>query len=301
MLRNQIDDYVITGQEVDGLFLAQARPSQTLFAAPATIPADVWHRRYGHLNYRSLSKVSPSSSKKIDCEPCSLSKAHRLPFSSHFPKSDLPLFRIHSDVIGPMPTASLGGGKYVVSFIDDATRHTCIKIMRTKSEVFTHFVHFQNESERYQNKKIAILKSDRGGEYTSNQFTQYLSQQGITFERAPAETPEQNSVAERYGRSLMERTRSVMLDASIPNFLWGEIIMSISFILNISPNASIDMETPQELWNSGISGAHKINNDFLRAIGCAAYPLLKTTEYNKLSARSRLCVHVGYEKGARAY
>lgn len=124
---------------------------------------------------------------------------------------------------------------------------------------------------------------------------------GISFERAPAETPEQNPVSESFNRSLLERTRAIMIDTGLPHHLWGEVVMTVSFLLNLSPSSTLDMNTPHSLWHEDIPGSHSANTDFLRAIGCAAYPLLKSTEINKLSPKSKKCVLVGYETGARAY
>lgn len=300
-LSNQSRDYVITGTGTDGLYKVRAFKATSHFAAPATIPTDVWHRRFGHLNHRSLSKVSPSSSKSTWCEACTLAKSHRLPFSSHLAISESPLYRIHSDVAGPMPVMSTGGGRYIVSFIDDATRFNYIRVMKSKSEVFSHFVNFLIEVERLHGSQIKVLKSDRGGEYMSKEFNQYLSQKGIKFERASPETPEQNPVSERFNQSLLERTRAIMIDTGLPQHLWGEIVVTVSFILNISPSSTLDMNTPYSLWHENMTGSHSNNTDFLRAIGCAAYPLLKTTQMNKLSPKSKRCILVGYELGARAY
>lgn len=76
ILSNSSKDYVITGTGSDGLFKVRAFKATSLFAAPASVPADIWHRRFGHLNNKSLAKVSPSSSKKSWCEACTLAKAH---------------------------------------------------------------------------------------------------------------------------------------------------------------------------------------------------------------------------------
>lgn len=188
-----------------------------------------------------------------------------------------------------------------MSFIDDSTRYNHICVIKSKSQVFSNFVKFLNEVERLHGKQIRILKSDRRGEYTSNEFKQYLLNKGISFERAPPETPEQNPVSERFNRSLLGRTRAIMIDTGLPHHLWGEIVMTVSFLLNLSPSSTLDMNTPHNLWHEDLPGSHSSNTDFLRAIGSAAYPLLKTTEMNKLSPKSKKCVLVGYETGARAY
>lgn len=197
-LTNTKKNYVINGVGANGLYKVKACKISSLLAVPASIPTDIWHRRFGHLHNRMLAKVSPAESKSQWCEACALAKAHQLPFSSSLPMSDSPLFRIHSDVVGPMPVASTGGARYIVSFIDDATRYNHIFAIKTKSQVFSCFVKFLNTVERFHESHIKILKSDRGGEYLSNEFTSYLDEKGISFERAPPETPEQNPVSERF-------------------------------------------------------------------------------------------------------
>lgn len=196
---------------MNGLYKVTGFRYTSLFAAPALVPADIWHQRFGHLNFRLLAEVSPVGFQTQWCEPCALAKAHRLPFSSHFPVSDEPLFRIHSNVLGPMPDASTGGGKDIVSFIDDATRYNNIFILKTKSQVFSHFVKFLNVAENVHGRQIKSMKSERGGDYSSNEFDQYLSNKGIYYEHAPSETPEQNSVDERFNRHLLEKVHSIML------------------------------------------------------------------------------------------
>lgn len=119
---NTNQDYVIEGVGANGLYKVKECKLHSIVAAPAIVPADIWNCRFGHLNHRTLSKVTPTSSRTEWCEACTLAKAHCLPSSSHLPQSESPLFRIHSDVVGPMPVPSTGGAKYLVSFIDDATK-----------------------------------------------------------------------------------------------------------------------------------------------------------------------------------
>lgn len=92
-----------------------------------------------------------------------------------------------------------------------------------------------------------------------------------------------------------------MIDTGLPKHLWGEIAMAVSLTLNLSPSSTLDMNTPHSLWFENSPGSHSSTSDFLRVLGCAAYPMLKSKELSKLSAKSKQCVLVGYEPGARAY
>lgn len=157
------------------------------------------------------------------------------------------------------------------------------------------FHQIQNEAECFQGKHIRILKCNQGGEYTSNEFNQHLSEKGISFERASAETPEQNPVSYR---SLLERTQAIMIDSGLPSHPWGKIVMTVSYLLNICPSATSDMNKPYKMWHKDSPGSHSNNTNFLRAIGCAAYPLSKNKKLTKLAPKSKRCVLVGYELGA---
>ena len=86
---------------------------------------------------------------------------------------------IHSDVCGPMSTTARGGYQYFVTFTDDLSRYGYIYLMRHKSETFEKFKEFQNEVENQLGKTIKLLRSDRGGEYMSQEFDDHLKSRGI--------------------------------------------------------------------------------------------------------------------------
>ena len=81
---------------------------------------------------------------------------------------------IHSDVCGPMSTTARGGYQYFVTFTDDLSRYEYIYLMRHKSKTFEKFKEFQNEVENQLGKTIKLLRSDRAGEYMSQEFDDHL-------------------------------------------------------------------------------------------------------------------------------
>lgn len=163
------------------------------------------------------------------------------------------------------------------------------------------FKEYLHEAERHTGRQLCVLKSDRGGEYRSSQFISFAATHGITLEQGPPHTPEHNSIAERYNRTIMERTRAQMIHASAPNHLWGEFVMATSHILNLSPSTSIN-DLPIKIWNSGNnSGTHPANVSFLRVLGCRAYTHIPKSQRRKLDPTAFETVHVGYKAGAKAY
>ena len=113
-----------------------------------------------------------------------MGKNIRKPFPHGEHKSKGTLDLVHSDVCRPMSVQSFSGCSYCVTFIDDYSRKTWIYFLKAKSEVFDWFWEFKTLVENQTGKKIQVLRTDNGGEYTSNEFMEYCSAEGIKKEHA---------------------------------------------------------------------------------------------------------------------
>ena len=113
-----------------------------------------------------------------------------------FDKDRQSLELIHSDVCGPMPTRSLGGAQYFVTFIDDATCKVWVYAIKSKDQTFSYFQRFLSSVENQSGKKVKALRSDNGGEYISKEFAYFCAKKGIKREFIAPYTPTQNGVAE---------------------------------------------------------------------------------------------------------
>jgi transposase InsO family protein len=151
----------------------------------------IWHKRVGHVNFQhfkfmekqklvgGLPKFGAEEVMSEVCEACQLGKQARHPFPTQTTHvSSKPLEMIHSNV-WTMKTDSIGGCKYYVSFIDDHTRKVWVYFMKHKGEVFRHFLNFKAMVEKEKGVSIKCLRSDGGGEYFSNEFSDYLKEHGI--------------------------------------------------------------------------------------------------------------------------
>ena len=114
---------------------------------------------------------------------------------------------VHIDVWGPAQVSSLGGSRYYVTFIDDATRKTWIYYIQNKSDVFDTFKKLKALFEIETGKKLNCLRSNNGGEYCSKEFDRYCSEHGIRREKTVPRTPQENGVSERMNRTIMEHAR----------------------------------------------------------------------------------------------
>jgi hypothetical protein len=136
---------------------------------------EIWHIILAHINY----KVVPYVCKEVTCLPelkvdhegvcngCAQGKNIKNPFPKRDSKAKGVLEIIQSDVCVPMPSSSISGYVYYVSFIDDYSRKTWVYLLKSKDEVFSKFKEFKALIENLFERKIKILRLDNGGEYTS--------------------------------------------------------------------------------------------------------------------------------------
>ena len=149
---------------------------------------------------------------------------------------------IHSDVCGPMPVESLGGPRYFVTFIDDYSRCCMVHFMKHKSEVMNKFKEFEVIVTNDCDHKIGALRmTDSGGEYISSEFHTYLKSRGIRHEPTIAYTPEQNGVAERLNRTLVEAARSMICHAGLNSNYWGEAVVTAAYVQNHTATLRLPM------------------------------------------------------------
>lgn len=271
--------------------------------------AILWHRRLGHMNPQTMLKMSKHFDLNLNsndveiikfCTICAKGKQTRLPFHSSETKTTEVLALIHSDVNGPMRTASLGVSKYIVIFIDDYSRKNFVYPMAKKDEVFEKFKIFKAFVETQTSKRIRVLRSDNGEEYFSKFFTEFLESAGIHHQTSNAHTLQQNRVAERANRALIEKSKCLMSEAGLPDFFWGEAVNTAAFIINRSINSSTG-GIPEELFRG-----EKIKIDNLRTFGCRVMVLNDTKKHKQLKYedRSHKMTFIGYdsnEKGYRCY
>ena len=120
--------------------------------------------------------------------------------------------------------------------------------MRHKSETFDKFKEYRVLVEKQLGKVVKTLRSDRGGEYLSGEFEDFLREEGIVSQFTAPGTPQQNGVPERRNRTLLDMVRSMMSYASLPDSFWGYAIQTAAHILNQVPSKTVP-GTPFERWS----------------------------------------------------
>jgi len=126
-----------------------------------------------------------------------------------------------------------------LTFIDDYTKKTWVYLLKQKSEVFECFHKYKPLVEKQSGHYIKFLRIDRGGEYISNDLLHFCREHGIQKQFTTRYTPQQNGVAERKNRTIMEMARSMFKAQHLPNDYWAEAVTFASYILNRCPTKTI--------------------------------------------------------------
>jgi transposase InsO family protein len=188
-----------------------------------------------------------ANKEKLVCDACELGKHTRSLYSSSGSRSSLAFDLVQSDVWGPYPTTAVNGYKYFVSFIDCFSRVTWLYLMKNKSDVFAYFKDFHKGIQTQYGAVVKVLRSDNGTEYTNKVFGEYLSSQRIQHQTICPYTPKQNGVAERKNRHLLEVTRSMMMSMNVPKYLWGQAVLTATYLINRMPSRILDWKSPIEM------------------------------------------------------
>lgn len=142
-------------------------------------------------------------------------------------------------------------------------------------------------------RKIKIIRTDNGLEFLNENFNKMCQQARIQRHLTVPYTSQQNGLAERFNRTILERVRCMLANSELPKFFWGEAVNTTAYLINWSPSLAVNLKTPQEIW-TGKPPSLK----HLRVFRCAAYAPIKQ---DKLDARSQKCIFLGYQKRVKGY
>ncbi|CAB4298917.1 unnamed protein product [Prunus armeniaca] len=283
--------------------------SELVLKASVTHCLQTWHKRLGHLNERSIKLLENQGmvhglphleQKSVVCDGCMLGKQHRdsFPLESTWRASN-PLELVHTDICGPMKTESLSGNRYFLLFTDDFTRMSWVYFIRNKSSALECFRKFKAMTELQSGYKIKGLRSDRGGEFLSGEFNKFCEESGIQRQLTMAYSPQQNGVAERKNRTVVEMAKSMLHEKGVPYEFWAEAVNTAVYLLNRCPTKALNKITPFEAYTGRKPGiAH------LKIFGSPCHVLIPSALRHKFEENSHKCIFVGYglcEKGYRLF
>jgi transposase InsO family protein len=194
-----------------------------------------------------------------------------------------------TDVWGPSRTRGIRGERYFITFTDGAKRYRKIVTMKKKSEAEQHVMDYTEFILTQTGKRCKGFRFDGGGEYLAKSLRDQLATKGIQIEPTAPYSPQQNGVSERLNRTILERTRAMLISHGLPDFLWPQAVIYATYIINRSPLASLKANiTPHEaFWGD------KPDVSRMQEFGTTCWVLLQGQKQSKIAAKSKPYHFVG--------
>lgn len=224
---------------------------------------------------------------------CLQGKQTRLPFTdtTEDRKAKRILETVSTDVCGPISPGTHDEKNYFLTFIDHYSHFCVCYLLKHKSEVMERLQEYVSMVEAKFNVKIEKLRCDNGGEYVSKMYTDFCTKRGIRIQYTVPHTPEQNGVAERFNRTIMERARCLIFDSELNKEMWGEAVRTSIYLINRTETRVLsDKKTPAEIWHN-----QKPNLEKIKLFGCTSFNLIpKEVRKSKLESHCQKLIMIGY-------
>ncbi|GJR75583.1 putative ribonuclease H-like domain-containing protein [Tanacetum coccineum] len=218
----------------------------------------LWHRRLNHLNFGTINDLARKDlvrglprlkfEKDHLCSACQLGKSKK---HTHKPKTENTnlevLNTLHMDLCGPMRVQTVNGKKYILVIVDDYSRFTWVKFLRSKDETPAVVIKFLKQIQVGLNKIVRFIRTDNGTEFVNKTLYDHYEKVGIFHQKTVPRTPQQNGVVERRNRTLVEAARTMLIFSKAPMFLWAEAVATACYTQNRSLIHTRHDKTPYEL------------------------------------------------------
>ncbi|GJY81077.1 putative RNA-directed DNA polymerase, partial [Tanacetum coccineum] len=295
-----------TGSEAAGLYLFDVEQcsksvvghANSTFVCHAS--KQLWHSRLGHPADHVLYVLSGKIGLKYDkhvspCDICHKAKLTREPFPLSDHKSLVVGDLVHLDLWGPYRVVSRDGYIYFLTIVDDYSRAVWAYLLKTKDEVTFFIKSFVELIYTQFNKRIKVFRSDNGTEFVNNIFGIFFKEKGIIHQTSCAHTPQQNGIAERKHRHLLNVARGLMFQGGIPLNMWSECILTVVYLINRLPFSILSGASPYLfVYGKEPSLSH------IRCFRCLCYSTVLNNN-DKFSFRSEKCILIGFSGVKKAY
>ncbi|GKA35801.1 retrovirus-related pol polyprotein from transposon TNT 1-94 [Tanacetum coccineum] len=296
---------LLTGSRGDNLYTLSlgnmmASSPICLLSKASKTKSWLWHRRLSHLNFGAINHLArhglvrglPKLKFEKDhlCSACALGKSSKKP---HKPKSEdtnqEKLYLLHMDLCGPMRVASVNGKKYILVIVDDYSRFTWVKCLRSKDEAPAFIINFLKMIQVRLKETVRRIRTDNGTEFVNQTLREYYEKVGISHETSVARSPQQNGVVERRNRTLIEAARTMLIYAKAPLFLWAEAVATACYTQNRSMIRRRHGKTPYELLHD-----KPPDLSYLHVFGALCYPTNDSENLGKLQPKADIGIFIGY-------
>ncbi|GJV47489.1 putative ribonuclease H-like domain-containing protein [Tanacetum coccineum] len=311
-IRNLEGVDLLTGSRGDNLYTLSLRNMMAsspicLLSKASKTKSWLWHRRLSHLNFGAINHLArhglvrglPKLKFEKDhlCSACALGKSSKKP---HKPKSEdtnqEKLYLLHMDLCGPIRVASVNGKKYILVIVDDYSRFTWVKCLRSKDEAPVFIINFLKMIQVRLKETVRRIRTDNGTEFVNQTLHEYYEKVGISHETSVARSPQQNGVVERRNRTLIEAARTMLIYAKAPLFLWAEAVATACYTQNRSMIRRRHGKTPYELLHD-----KPPDLSYLHVFGALCYPTNDSENLGKLQPKADIGIFIGYAPTKKAF
>ncbi|GJV72246.1 putative ribonuclease H-like domain-containing protein [Tanacetum coccineum] len=296
--------------DVYSLDLKNIVPSGGITCLYANATADeskLWHRRLGHVNFKNINKLVkghlvrglPSKVFVNDhtCVACKKGKQHKASCKAKLERIiRKPLELLHMDLFGPVSVESINKKRYCLVVTDDFSRFSWVFFLATKDETSEILCNLIIGLENQLNHNVKIIRCDNGTEFKNHAMNEFCAKKGIKREFSVARTPQQNGVAERKNRTLIEAARTMLADSLLPIPFWAEAVNTACYVLNRVLVTKPQNKTPYELL---IGKSPSIS--FMRPFGCPLTILNTLDSLGKFDGKSNEGYLLGYSTSSKAF
>nr|GEU82694.1 hypothetical protein [Tanacetum cinerariifolium] len=267
----------------------------------------LWHRRLSHLNFGAINHLArqglvrglPKLKFEKDhlCLACAMGKSTK---KVHKPKSkdtnQEKLYPLYMDLCGPMRVESINGKKYILVIVDDYSRFTWVKLLRSKDEAPDFIIKFLKMIQVRLKVPVRRIQTDNGTEFVNQTFREYYEKVGISHETSVARFQQQNGVVERRNRTLIEAARTMLIYAQASLFLWAEDVATACYTQNRSIIRLYHRKTPYELLHNKLPDL-----SFLYMFSAHFYPTNDSENLRKLQPKADIGIFIGYAPTKKAF
>ncbi|GJZ72363.1 retrovirus-related pol polyprotein from transposon TNT 1-94 [Tanacetum coccineum] len=293
-IRNLEGVDLLTGSRGDNLYTLSLEDmivsSPICLLSKASKPKSwLWHRRLSHLNFGAINHLAKHGLVR--------GKSTKKP---HKPKSkdtnQEKLYLLHMDMCGPMRVASVNGKKYILVIVDDYSRFTWVKCLRSKDEAPAFIINFLKMIQVRLKETVRRIRTDNGTEFVNQTLREYYEKVGISHETSVARSLQQNGVVERRNRTLIEAARTMLIYAKAPLFLWAEAVATACYTQNRSMIRLRHGKTPYELLHN-----KPPDLSYLHVFGALCYPTNDSENLGKLQPKADIGIFIGYAPTKKAF
>lgn len=184
--------------------------------------------------------------------------------------------------------ASISRAKFFLTIVDDFSRSVWTFLMQHKTQAVKLISNFVNYVDNQFGLKVKGIRTDNGAEFLSSECQQLLQARGIIHQKSCPYTPQQNGVVERKHRHIIQVARALLHHANLPQYFWGEVVLTATFLINKLPSAVLNWKCAYEV----LTNTQPDYSRF-RVFGCLCFIYNLDPHKKKLDARAKKCVFLG--------